>query len=101
MTVMCEDKFAVASVVELVINQRLARRICSACSGAGCELCLNTGYKRAVPLVEWVRVNEPLRTKIRERGIAAIEPIVPLQTAAKELVQRGVTNEKEIRRVLG
>ena len=32
---MCADHSAVASAVELVLNQRLIRKLCSACSGAG------------------------------------------------------------------
>jgi peroxiredoxin len=38
--VMCADHSAVASAVELVLNQRLIRKLCSACDGAGCE-CLS------------------------------------------------------------
>ena len=43
---MCADHSAVASAVELVLNQRLIRKVCSACDGAGCETCLHTGYQR-------------------------------------------------------
>src|SRR5882724_10334446 len=42
--VMCPDHFAVASVVGLVLNQRLIRRLCPTCRGDGCESCLRTGY---------------------------------------------------------
>ncbi len=34
--VMCPDRFAVASVVGLVLNQRLIRRLCPNCHGDGC-----------------------------------------------------------------
>ena len=33
--VMCRDHSAVASAVELVLNQRLIRKVCAACSGTG------------------------------------------------------------------
>src|SRR5271163_2273456 len=58
---MCADHSAVASAVELVLNQRLIRKLCPACDGSGCEICLHTGYQGRVPLVEWLRVNENLR----------------------------------------
>ena len=54
--VMCADHSAVASAVELVLNQRLIRKLCSACHGSGCETCLHTGYQGRLPLVEWLRV---------------------------------------------
>lgn len=34
---MCGDYSAVAGALELVLNQRLIRRLCSACGGEGCE----------------------------------------------------------------
>src|SRR5437016_5335759 len=37
--VMCPDHYAVASAVALVLNQRLIRRLCSACAGGGCATC--------------------------------------------------------------
>jgi type II secretory ATPase GspE/PulE/Tfp pilus assembly ATPase PilB-like protein len=57
---MCADHSAVASAVELVLNQRLIRKVCFACDGAGCETCLHTGYQGRVPLVEWLRVDEKI-----------------------------------------
>src|SRR6185295_12622100 len=43
--VMCADHSAVASAVELVLNQRLIRRVCRLCRGEGCTACLKTGYQ--------------------------------------------------------
>ena len=57
---MCADHSAVASAVELVLNQRLIRKVCAACDGSGCETCLRTGYCGRVPLVEWLRVDEKI-----------------------------------------
>jgi general secretion pathway protein E len=98
---MCADHSAVASAVELVLNQRLIRKVCSACDGAGCETCLHTGYNGRVPLVEWLRVNETLREQIRRRELAAIVPTQTLEASARSLVNQGVTNEAEFKRVFG
>ena len=98
---MCPDHSAVASAVELVLNQRLIRKVCSVCDGAGCETCLRTGYNGRVPLLEWMRVETPLREQIRRRELAAVAPIQTLAAAARLLVNQGVTNEAEFNRVFG
>jgi type II secretory ATPase GspE/PulE/Tfp pilus assembly ATPase PilB-like protein len=99
--VMCPDRHAVTSVADLVLNQRLIRRVCKQCGGVGCDTCVNTGYKGCAPLVEWIKVDEPMRTGLRDRGFDTIKPHHSLDLAAKELVQNGVTNEVEYRRLFG
>jgi len=97
--VMCRDPYSVWSAVELVLNQRLVRRLCNECGGAGCAGCLKTGYRGRVPVVEWLRLDEALRTKARAEGLATIKPRHSLETAARDLVQQGVTNPAEFDRV--
>lgn len=99
--VMCADHSAVASASELVLNQRLIRKVCAACEGAGCETCLRTGYVGRVPLVEWLKVDEPMRDNIRRRELTPIKPAQTLEASARLLVNQGVTNEAEFRRILG
>jgi general secretion pathway protein E len=99
--VMCPDRFAIASVVGLVINQRLIRRFCLTCHGVGCESCLRTGYKGRAPLLEWVKPDEPMRERLRNQDTAAIAPSISLEAAGRALVERGSTNDAELRRVLG
>jgi general secretion pathway protein E len=98
---MCADFSAVASAVELVVNQRLVRRLCSACGGEGCDMCLRTGYGGRVPLVEWLRVDDKMREQIRRREISALVPAQTLELAARALVNAGVTNEAEFKRIFG
>ena len=97
--VMCRDLYSVWSAVELVLNQRLVRRLCNKCGGAGCAECLKTGYRGRVPVVEWLRLDEALRTKARAEGLAAIKPMHSLDAAARGLVQQGVTNSAEFDRM--
>lgn len=97
---LCDDPDATISALQLVLNQRLVRRFCPNCQGAGCQTCLHTGYRGRLPLVEWVDLNDTLRSRLRSEGPAAICPSVPLTTAARDLLQQGLSDEKEIRRVL-
>lgn len=98
---MCADHSAVASAIELVLNQRLIRKVCSACEGSGCETCLQTGYCGRVPLVEWLRVDEKMRDQIRQHQLSTLMPAQPLEASARSLVNQGVTNETEFKRIFG
>lgn len=98
---MCDDRYAAIAAVEMVINQRLLRAVCRACRGAGCERCLHTGYHGRVPIVEWLRLDDALRARVRVQGADAIVAPTPFAEAARRLVQSGVTNEAECTRVLG
>ncbi|HEV2693611.1 MAG TPA: GspE/PulE family protein [Verrucomicrobiae bacterium] len=98
---MCPDHSAAASAVELVMNQRLIRKVCPACEGSGCEACLHTGYQGRVPLVEWLRVNDTIREQVRRRELSTLAPVQTLENAARSLVNQGVTNEAEYKRIFG
>ena len=98
---LCPDRHAVISALELVLNQRLVRRRCSECAGQGCERCLRTGYRGRAPIVEWCRIDEPLRAQLRELGARAVQPAATLGAAAKELVARQLTDQAEAERLLG
>ncbi|HEX7654637.1 MAG TPA: GspE/PulE family protein [Verrucomicrobiae bacterium] len=98
---MCPDHSAVASAVELVLNQRLVRRVCPACYGAGCEGCLHTGYQGRVPVVEWLRLDDTLREQVRRRELAGLAPAQTLEASARALVTAGITNEAEYQRLFG
>ncbi len=99
--VMCADHSAAASAVELVLNQRLIRKVCARCEGTGCENCLHSGYSGRVPLVEWLRVDEAGRDQIRRRELAGLTPAQTLESSARLLVNQGVTNEAEFKRIFG
>jgi type II secretory ATPase GspE/PulE/Tfp pilus assembly ATPase PilB-like protein len=98
--VMCPDRHAAITAVELVLNQRLLRRLCPGCGGRGCEACLRTGYRGRVPLVEWVRVDEALRRRVRAEGPDAVQPKQTLEGTVRELLHRGLSDEKECQRVV-
>jgi type II secretory ATPase GspE/PulE/Tfp pilus assembly ATPase PilB-like protein len=99
--VLCADHSAIAAAVELVLNQRLLRKQCRECAGAGCMPCLHTGYQGRAPLVEWLRADDVLRGQIRSHKLQAVAPRRTLEESARLLVQKGITNETECRRIFG
>jgi type II secretory ATPase GspE/PulE/Tfp pilus assembly ATPase PilB-like protein len=99
--VMCPDHYSVTSSISLVLNQRLVRRCCSICHGAGCDACLRTRYRGRIPLVEWISLDDSQRSGLRARGAESVTPVQNLEQAGKELIQNGVTDLGELQRVLG
>jgi type II secretory ATPase GspE/PulE/Tfp pilus assembly ATPase PilB-like protein len=99
--VLCADRSAIASATELILNQRLMRKVCRACAGAGCAVCLQTGYAGRVPLMEWLRVDTAQRAQIRAHDLTAVTPGQTLEESARALLANGTTNDLEYRRIFG
>jgi hypothetical protein len=51
--------------------------------------------------VEWLRVTDDLRTRIRNNELQTIVPKQSLEDSARSLVQQGITNSAETQRILG
>jgi type II secretory ATPase GspE/PulE/Tfp pilus assembly ATPase PilB-like protein len=98
---LCPDRHAVAAALLMVVNQRLVRSTCNACSGRGCETCLKTGYQGRIPLMECLRFSEQQRMSVRQQELDSLVPVRSLETAARALVGGGFTTESELSRVLG
>ena len=99
--VLCEDLSAVAASLELVMNQRLLRRVCSECGGKGCPVCLGTGYRGRVPVVELLRFSEESRRRMRARDLEGLTARPDLAECGRQLIESGMTTEAEVVRVLG
>ena len=101
------EPFLISSALEAVLGQRLLRSICSQCRtpyqpneamlaelgisrrdigekqfyyGKGCDACNNTGYKGRKGIYELLKISDPIRELINERG-----PTVNLKQKAIEL----------------
>jgi type II secretory ATPase GspE/PulE/Tfp pilus assembly ATPase PilB-like protein len=98
---LCPDGYAAISAVELVLNQRLVRRVCRQCRGSGCDSCLGTGYQGRQPILESVRITEAVRRQLRDSGPETIQARPSLQDAAKAMVENGLTNPAEYERFFG
>ena len=124
------EPFLVASSVHLICAQRLVRRVCSACKkpqpmppqalikagfspedaatvvpmhGAGCDRCLNTGYKGRVGLYEVMEIGEQLRELVlvgasaqELRRKAVEEGMLTLRMSGLRKVKEGVTTIEEV-----
>jgi general secretion pathway protein E len=99
------EPFLLASTLRAVLAQRLVRRLCGACAGAGCPDCAQSGYKGRTGLFEFIAVDEKIRKRIAadagEERIAerAFARRPRLADAAQALVAAGVTSAEEAVRV--
>lgn len=64
------EPYLLASTLSLIVAQRLVRRICTACAGAGCEPCRKSGYRGRLCIYESLSIDDALREAILERKSA-------------------------------
>jgi type II secretory ATPase GspE/PulE/Tfp pilus assembly ATPase PilB-like protein len=95
----CPDLSAIASATSLVLNQRLVRRVCAACSGKGCFSCLQTGFQGRLPLAEFLPVNDTVRDLVLNRNFRGIQAAPTLAECGGERVAAGLTTLSEVLRV--
>ncbi len=103
------DPYLVASTLSLVIAQRLVRKICEQCKGAGCGClaCGNLGFKGRTVVAETLVIDEEMRKYIMSRtpveDIARYAKSKGMRTMYEDgidKVERGITTEEEIHRTL-
>lgn len=97
---MCDDRTAVAGATELVLNQRLIRRLCRDCGGSGCDACLQAGYSGRAPIAEFIQPSDEIRASIRNGELARIAPGISLARAAAALREQGLVDQREITRII-
>jgi type II secretory ATPase GspE/PulE/Tfp pilus assembly ATPase PilB-like protein len=66
-----------------------------------CRVCLGTGYRGRLPLVEWLRVNDAMRRRLAASDLEGLVAQPALAESARALVKAGLTNQAELNRVLG
>ncbi len=65
------EPFLASSTLTGVAAQRLTRRLCGTCRGAGCEACGGTGRRGRVALIEMLDIDEPVRQALLSGADAA------------------------------
>ncbi|WP_304074015.1 GspE/PulE family protein [Maricaulis maris] len=101
------EDFLLAATLVGVVGQRLVRRTCPTCEGAGCQRCEESGFRGRLPVAEAFRVNEAIRASIREGAReTGLEPVLKragYQTMWQDglaLCKRGLTTRAELLRAL-
>ncbi len=121
--------FLIASTVVAAVSQRLVRRICTDCAephepppelveqlglkdvqlrrGAGCDMCMGTGFRGRAGVYEILPVTESIREAfLRDASSDALRTlgreggVLSMREAAIEAVRNGTTTVEEVRRIL-
>ena len=103
------DPYLVASTLSLVIAQRLVRKTCRVCFGAGCGclVCDGSGYKGRTVVAETLMVDDEMRKYIMTRTSMADITLYARSKGMKTMyedamikVENGITTENEVNRTL-
>ena len=100
------EPFLLSSSLLGVLAQRLVRKLCLTCHGAGCADCGQTGYQGRTGVFELLVTNDAIRAQIHNRAseaeirAAALQAgMVLMRDDGERLVQSGITSREELVRV--
>jgi len=100
------EPFLLSSSILGILAQRLVRKLCQDCKGAGCPKCLQTGYFGRTGIYELLEIDEPMRAAIharesehRLRELAVKQGFRSLAQDGQRWVEAGVTSAEELLRV--
>ncbi len=100
------EPFLLSSSLLGVLAQRLVRKVCVACQGAGCPTCGQTGYQGRTGVFELLCTDDAIRAQIHHQAPEAELRAAALQSGmtlmrddGERLVQSGVTTREELLRV--
>ena len=106
LTDMGVEPFLLSSSLLGVLAQRLVRKVCIHCAGAGCGTCGQTGYQGRTGIFELMVANDATRAQVHNRTseadirVAAIAGGMTLMREDGErLVAAGITSREELMRV--
>ena len=106
LTDMGVEPFLLSSSLLGVLAQRLVRKLCTACQGAGCSVCGQTGYQGRTGIFELLVADEAARALIHSRaaesellGAAETSGLRLMREDGERLVQAGITSRAELLRV--
>ena len=100
------EPFLLSSSLLGVLAQRLVRKRCHACGGAGCDACGHTGYAGRTGVFELLVASDEIRAQIHNRAAEAqlretalAQGMVLMRDDGQRLVDAGVTSAEELLRV--
>jgi general secretion pathway protein E len=100
------EPFLLSSSLLGVLAQRLVRKVCTACHGAGCASCAHTGYQGRTGVFELLVTDDAIRAQIHAqaaeadiRAAALHNGMTLMRDDGERLVQSGITTREELVRV--
>jgi len=106
LTDMGVEPFLLSSSLLGVLAQRLVRKRCTACGGAGCATCGQTGYAGRTGVFELLVTDDAIRAQIHNqaseasiRDAARASGMVLMREDGQRLVDGGITTAEELLRV--
>ena len=100
------EPFLLSSSLLGVLAQRLVRKVCHQCLGAGCSTCAQSGYLGRTGLFELLVINEATRAQVHRRSseveireAAQSNGMKPMREDGERLVLAGITTREELLRV--
>ena len=106
LTDMGVEPFLLSSSLLGVLAQRLVRKLCLSCHGAGCASCGQTGYAGRSGVFELLVTDEAIRAQIHNRAseadirsAAQAAGMQLMREDGERLVQSGLTSREELIRV--
>ncbi len=100
------EPFLLSSSLLGVLAQRLVRKLCTSCHGAGCAQCGQTGYQGRTGVFELLVTNDAIRAQIHEKAAEADIRVSAIASGmhlmrddGERLVQLGITSREELVRV--
>ncbi|RUP24016.1 MAG: type II secretion system protein GspE [Curvibacter sp.] len=106
LTDMGVEPFLLSSSLLGVLAQRLVRKYCSHCHGAGCEHCGHTGYAGRTGVFELLVTDEAIRAQIHGqaaeadiRATALASGMTLMRDDGERLIAAGITSREEVLRV--
>ncbi|KIQ30103.1 general secretion pathway protein GspE [Variovorax paradoxus] len=106
LTDMGVEPFLLSSSLLGVLAQRLVRKVCTSCGGAGCDVCGQTGYQGRTGIFELLVADETVQGLIHSKAAesellqaGARGGLRLMREDGERLVQAGITSRAELLRV--
>jgi general secretion pathway protein E len=106
LTDMGVEPFLLSSSLLGVLAQRLVRKVCTTCGGAGCDVCGQTGYQGRTGIFELLVADETVQGLIHSKAAesellqaGARGGLRLMREDGERLVQAGITSRAELVRV--
>ena len=106
LTDMGVEPFLLSSSLLGVLAQRLLRKLCLTCHGAGCSACGQTGYAGRSGVFELLVTDDAIRAQIHNRAAEAdiraaalASGMTLMRDDGERLVRLGLTSREELVRV--